>query len=313
MTFDFDTSTLADYRTFLKVRTMPRYRFDGWRASIPDEDAAAFGLGKPTDGADHGNVYKPSRFLFDYQAAIAAMAIRRRKFAAFVDCGLGKTLIITEFARHAAKSTGKPVLLVSPLMVLPQTVAEFSKFYPNDKPLSVIKAAGLREWLATGTGIGITNWDAMDDGLDGGRLGGIVADESSYLKSHYGKWGTGLVGLGRGVPFKLCATGTPAPNDRIEYAQHAVFLDQARTVNEFLARFFINRGIRRLVLLYSNRDELVFSPFAGIGSEGYVAMQNGRRFLGCELKPEYFAEACRNLGRAEGYEKRELNLFADAV
>jgi hypothetical protein len=40
----------------------------------------------------------------------------------------------------------------------------------------------------------------------------------------------------------LCGTGTPAPNDRIEYANHAVFLDRARTVNEFLASYFINRG-----------------------------------------------------------------------
>jgi hypothetical protein len=242
MQFDFDTSKLSDYRTFLKIRTMPRYRFDGWRASIPDEDAAAFGLGRPDANGVASDDYRPSPFLFDYQSAIAAMAIRRRRFAAFVDCGLGKTLIITEFARHAENATGKPVLLISPLMVLPQTVAEFRKFYPSETAPTVIRANGLREWLATGTGLGITNWDALTEDFDGSRLGGIVADESSYLKSHYGAWGQSLVSLGRGVPYKLCATGTPAPNDRIEYAQHAVFLDQARTVNEFLARFFINRG-----------------------------------------------------------------------
>jgi hypothetical protein len=62
------------------------------------------------------------------------------------------------------------------------------------------------------------------------------------LKSHYGAWGTRLIELGRGLEWKLCATGTPAPNDRIEFANHAVFLDRARTVNEFLASYFINRG-----------------------------------------------------------------------
>lgn len=57
--------------------------------------------------------------------------------------------------------------------------------------------------------------------------------------------------------------------------------------------------IDRLVRLYSNPNELVFSPFTGIGSEGYTAVRLGRRFYGCELKPEYHAAAMKNLARAE--------------
>ena len=57
--------------------------------------------------------------------------------------------------------------------------------------------------------------------------------------------------------------------------------------------------IARLVKLYSNPGEIVFSPFTGIGSEGYEAIKAGRRFYGCELKEEYHAEACRNLAIAE--------------
>lgn len=57
--------------------------------------------------------------------------------------------------------------------------------------------------------------------------------------------------------------------------------------------------IERLVKLYSNPGEIVFSPFAGIGSEGYVAVKFGRRFFGCELKEEYFETAKNNLRRAE--------------
>lgn len=67
--------------------------------------------------------------------------------------------------------------------------------------------------------------------------------------------------------------------------------------------------IRRLVLLYTNPGEIVFSPFAGIGSEGYMALggrspktnkriDDPRRFYGCELKPEYHAQAIENLSRA---------------
>jgi DNA modification methylase len=56
--------------------------------------------------------------------------------------------------------------------------------------------------------------------------------------------------------------------------------------------------IERCVRLWSNPGETVFSPFAGIGSEGYESLRLGRRFLGIELKPEYFATAKKNLRRA---------------
>jgi len=57
--------------------------------------------------------------------------------------------------------------------------------------------------------------------------------------------------------------------------------------------------IRRCIRLFSQPNELVFSPFTGIGSEGYEAVKARRRFYGCELKQEYFDAACRNLRRAE--------------
>ena len=53
----------------------------------------------------------------------------------------------------------------------------------------------------------------------------------------------------------------------------------------------IERGIK----LWSNPNDLVFSPFAGIGSEGYKAIQLGRRFVGIELKESYYRAAVRNL------------------
>lgn len=56
--------------------------------------------------------------------------------------------------------------------------------------------------------------------------------------------------------------------------------------------------IERCVRLFSDPGEIVFSPFAGIGSEGYVSLLHDRRFYGCEIKPEYHAAALKNLGRA---------------
>lgn len=57
--------------------------------------------------------------------------------------------------------------------------------------------------------------------------------------------------------------------------------------------------IERIVRLWSNRGETVLSPFAGIGSEGVVSIEHGRRFLGVELKAEYAKIAARNLAQAE--------------
>jgi len=63
--------------------------------------------------------------------------------------------------------------------------------------------------------------------------------------------------------------------------------------------------IERAVTLWSNPGDLVYSPFAGIGSEGYKSLQIGRRFIGSELKESYFNQACQNLTNA----KAQLSLF----
>ena len=56
--------------------------------------------------------------------------------------------------------------------------------------------------------------------------------------------------------------------------------------------------IRRALKLWSNPGDLVLSPFAGIGSEGHVALEEGRRFIGFELKESYYRQACANLAAA---------------
>lgn len=66
--------------------------------------------------------------------------------------------------------------------------------------------------------------------------------------------------------------------------------------------------IRRAVRLWSNPDDVVWSPFAGIGSEGYVALQEGRRFIGAELKASYYAQAVRNLQAVESPAQQRIEL-----
>lgn len=78
--------------------------------------------------------------------------------------------------------------------------------------------------------------------------------------------------------------------------------------------------IRRCVLLFTNPGEIVFSPFTGIGSEGYVALggrspktgravRDPRRFYGCELKREYYECALRNMTRACSQDAAQPLLF----
>jgi hypothetical protein len=56
--------------------------------------------------------------------------------------------------------------------------------------------------------------------------------------------------------------------------------------------------IRRGIDLWTNPGDVVLSPFAGIGSEGHVAVQMGRKFVGVELKQSYYRQAVRNLHNA---------------
>jgi DNA modification methylase len=64
--------------------------------------------------------------------------------------------------------------------------------------------------------------------------------------------------------------------------------------------------IRRGLQLWSNPGDVVLSPFAGIGSEGYCSIQSGRRFVGFELKPSYYNCAVKNLQQCEASRQTEL-------
>ncbi len=103
MKLKIDTNTMEGYRTFLAVKRLPTYRFVGHIAEFPDEYAdRLFTDSRLTEVAD----YRPIDGLFDYQRDISRLAIQRRKFAVFAEPGLGKTLMMLEFARHAQQALG---------------------------------------------------------------------------------------------------------------------------------------------------------------------------------------------------------------
>jgi DNA modification methylase len=69
---------------------------------------------------------------------------------------------------------------------------------------------------------------------------------------------------------------------------------------------------RRAVTLWSNRGDVVFSPFAGIGSEGVASLELNRKFIGTELNPAYYRQAAKNLHDA-AKSSTTADMFADAV
>jgi DNA modification methylase len=91
-------------------------------------------------------------------------------------------------------------------------------------------------------------------------------------------------------------------------------VDQGRVLNKDGARDHCDEKhicplqldvIERAIELWTNPGDLVYSPFTGIGSEGYGALTMDRRFVGSELKESYFKQACLNLKNA----KSQLSLF----
>jgi len=66
--------------------------------------------------------------------------------------------------------------------------------------------------------------------------------------------------------------------------------------------------IERCIRLWSNKGDIILSPFAGVGSEGYVAINKDRKFIGIELKKEYFYQSIKNLNKIS-QEKESLDLF----
>ena len=97
-------------------------------------------------------------------------------------------------------------------------------------------------------------------------------------------------------------------------------INQSRTLNKLPARDENDEKhmcplqldvIERCIHLWTNPGDLVFSPFTGIGSEGYCAVKMGRKFIGTELKPQYWSLACQNI--AEARQGETDGLFADLM
>lgn len=167
-----------------------------------------------------------STMLFDFQADIVRWALKRGRAAIFADCGMGKTPMQLEWAHHVPGN----VLIVAPLAVSAQTIRESEKFHEEKilySPDGSIKSR-----------VTVTNYERLEH-FNPSDFNGIVLDESSILKSYTGKYRTDLIERFGNVPFRLCCTATPAPNDFMELGNHAEFLG-AMSRTEMLSMFFVH-------------------------------------------------------------------------
>lgn len=166
--------------------------------------------------------------LFDFQHDIVTWALRRGRAAVFADCGLGKTPMQLEWAKHVPGD----VLILAPLAVAQQTVREGEKFG--------IPVRYCRDQSQVEPGITIANYEMLPH-FSPDQFAGIVLDESSILKAYDGKTRTAIIDAFKQTPFRLACTATPAPNDYMELGNHAEFLG-VMTRAEMLSMFFVHDG-----------------------------------------------------------------------
>jgi superfamily II DNA or RNA helicase len=173
-----------------------------------------------------------SAFLYDFQREIVAFSARKGRSAIFAECGLGKTPMQLEWARLITERTGGNVLILAPLAVSAQTAREGAKFG--------IEVANARE-ADQAARITVTNYERLGRFADM-PWAGVVLDESSILKAFDGKTRAGLTEWASEIPYRLCATATPSPNDYEELGGHSEFLGVLNR-RQMLAEFFVNDGI----------------------------------------------------------------------
>lgn len=173
--------------------------------------------------------------LFPFQKALVEWAVKRGRAAIFADTGLGKTRMQLSWAQQIHQYSGNRVLILAPLCVAQQTVAEGSSIGVTVKYVRESHEIGE-------TGIYITNYEMLkncDDWIRKGYFDGIVLDESSILKNQDGKTRKYITELAKQFPYRLSCTATPSPNDYMELGTQAEFLG-IMPMNEMLAMFFIH-------------------------------------------------------------------------
>lgn len=168
-------------------------------------------------------------WLFDFQISLVEWAVRKGRAAIFADCGLGKTPMQLVWAENVVRHTNKPVLILTPLAVGPQTVREARKF--------AIEAEHSRDGKFTKK-IVVTNYEKLHL-FEANNFAGCVCDESSILKNFDGSTKAAITNFMRKMKYRLLTTATAAPNDYIELGTSSEALGYLGYM-DMLGQFFKN-------------------------------------------------------------------------
>jgi hypothetical protein len=168
-----------------------------------------------------------------FQRDIVAWSLRLGRAAIFAGTGLGKTLMQLSWADAIERHVGKPILIFTPLAVAQQTVREAVRF-------GIDGVAYASDQASATSRIVVTNYDRAEK-FDLSNFGGVVLDESSIIKAHDSKTRALMMEICACVPYRLCCTATPAPNDYVELGNHAEFLG-VLSAKEMLATWFVHEG-----------------------------------------------------------------------
>lgn len=243
--------TMDGYALFLRTKRLPEHRLDydeladSYTVETPARFAPILGVEAPKVA---GATLPTPGFLFDYQRHFLDVALAARRYAAWWDTGLGKTILELEWARQVQARTAGRVLLVFPLNLHPQVLAMAADFYGAELAiLRLDSRAAFRSWCDTGaSGLALTNPEKFlpaegesEVTPEVQHLAGVVLDESSILKTGGGRIKWAMIKSCRGIEYKLSATATPAPNDPIEYASQASWLERIRDEGEVIWTYFV--------------------------------------------------------------------------
>lgn len=172
-------------------------------------------------------VFMPS-CLLDFQGAMVQWAVEMGRAALFEECGMGKTLQQLVWAENVVRHTGRPVLVLTPLAVAGQTIAEAEKF-------------GIEARRSSGDvtrGIHVANYEKLHK-FNQHDFAGVVCDESSILKNFDGTTKAAVTEFMRPLRYRLLCTATAAPNDFVELGTSSEALGHLGHM-DMLGRFFKN-------------------------------------------------------------------------
>lgn len=250
MKIRFGHFDISNYRLFLRAKALPEYSVEFHRDSetytleAPARFASLLGVEAPA-AAGPALPFCPK--LYDDQVELVQTAVEAKRFAIWSRCGNGKTPMGLEWARQVSARTGGRVLIVTFKEIVREWLKESWKFYGKGMALEVLETRQeMRTWCAAGgPGLAITNYEKFNaEGLDDQvvtelrHLAGLALDESSRLKTGGGKQKWALIRSAKGIEYKLSLTATPAPNDLMEFASQAAFLEKMRSENDIIWTFF---------------------------------------------------------------------------